>query len=136
MRKYILTALFFLSVILFGINAQDKKEIREKNIKTITVYEEKVEKNKKEIVESVTTYDKNGNELELIEYNSEGKFKKHFKWKYNSDFQKIKEIELDESGDIIETTEYKYQNGLKSERTVFNGKGEVLEKKRYVYTYN
>lgn len=88
---------------------------------------------KKQYKDSETLYDYRGNILESISY-KQGKIDKHFKYEYNPDNNKIKEVELDSYGRIKESSEYKYVNGLRTEKTVYNANQKIKSKKIYVYT--
>ena len=82
--------------------------------------------------ESEILYDNDGNVIEETEYKI-GKVSKHIKYEYNEDHNKIRETELDPSGKKIKVTEYKYNNGLKTEKTVYDGNNKILSKKTYKY---
>jgi len=45
----------------------------------------------------------------------------------------IQETELDPAGKKIKVSEYRYANNLKTEKTVYDGNGQVLSKKTYKY---
>jgi hypothetical protein len=108
----------------------DSKE----KIKSIIVTEEKADVLvKKQYTESETYYDVKGNIIEDITY-KQGKVDKHFKYQYDADNNKIKEEEYDSSGKIIEYSEYKYEKGLRTEKTVFDSNKKIKTKKFYKYT--
>jgi hypothetical protein len=88
---------------------------------------------KKQYKESETYYDSRGNELESITY-KQGKVDKHFKYQYDADNNKIKEEEFDTSGKLKESSEYKYVNGLRTEKNVFDQNKKLKSKRTYVYT--
>ena len=88
---------------------------------------------KKQYKESETYYDLRGNVLESITY-KQGKVDKHFKYQYDTENNKIREDEFDTSGRIKESSEYKYENGLRTEKTVYDPNKKVKSKKIYVYT--
>ena len=113
------------------VSGQDKKA-KKHNLKSTTVYEQKYEKGNggKTLKESETRYDDAGNIIEEISYQL-GKVDKHFLYEYDKDNNKIRETELDASGKKIKVTEYKYSDGLRMERTVYNGNNQVLSKKTY-----
>jgi hypothetical protein len=117
----------------FVVNAQDKKAVKH-NLKSITEYEQVFEKGKegKELIQTQTNYDKEGNVVEEIKYN-QGKISKHVTYEYDGDNNKIRETELDPVGNKIKVTEFKYVNGLKSEKTVYNGHNQIISKKTYKY---
>jgi hypothetical protein len=103
-------------------------------IKSVIITEEKADVLvKKQYTESETYYDVKGNIIEDITY-KQGKVDKHFKYQYDSDNNKIKEEEFDSSGKIIESSEYKYEKGLRTEKTVFDGNKKIKTKKFYKYT--
>ena len=69
--------------------------------------------------EPETRYVFHSNIVEEINY-KQGKICKHIKYMYDSDDNKIKEEEYDPSGRIIESSEYKYENGLRVEKVIFD----------------
>jgi antitoxin component YwqK of YwqJK toxin-antitoxin module len=125
-----------LVFILSGIflSAECQKTPSDVKIKSLIVTEEKSDMLiKKQYKDSETYYDSKGNVLESITY-KQGKIDKHFKYQYDSDNNKIKEEEFDPSGKIKETSVYKYSNGLRSEKIVYDASDKVKTKKTYTYT--
>ena len=125
-----------LIIILSGIflSAECQKIPSDAKIKSLIVTEEKSDMLiKKQFKDSETYYDSKGNVLESITY-KQGKIDKHFKYQYDSDNNKIKEEEFDPSGKIKETSVYKYSNGLRSEKIVYDASDKVKTKKTYTYT--
>jgi hypothetical protein len=103
-------------------------------VKSVTVYDEKFDKLvAKKNKESEIVYDAHGNIIEEIEYIN-NKVDKHFQYQYDASDNKIKEFELDSSGKITKTSEYKYDKGLRIEKTIAGADGKVRTKKTYVYT--
>lgn len=88
---------------------------------------------KKQYKESETYYDSRGNVVEEIKY-KEGKITKHFKYAYDGDDNKIKEEEFDSSGDLIESSTYRYENGLRVEKIVYDEDNKIKTRKTYLYT--
>jgi hypothetical protein len=136
MRKIKIIALL-LPVALFVIgvrtsSAQQKPGLPK--VKTVVVYDEKFDKLvSKKTKESETTYDAHGNVLEEITY-SNGKIDTHMQYQYDANDNKIKEIELDSNGKVTKTSEYKYDKGMRVEKTIAGPDGKVRTKKTYVYT--
>lgn len=125
-----------LIIIISGISmsAICQKPGLNNKIKSVVVSEEKYDMLiKKQYKESETQYDSQGNVLESITYKL-GKVDKHFKYQYDPDNNKIKEEEFDAAGRIKETSEYKYENGLRSEKVVFDANKKLKSKKTYIYT--
>ena len=87
----------------------------------------------KKTKESETVYDAHGNIIEEIQYIN-NKVDTHFQYQYDASDNKIKELELDGSGKVTKTSEYKFDKGLRIEKTIAGADGKVKTKKTYVYT--
>ncbi len=128
---------FLLLILLLGfgaaVNAQQTAP--GSKIKSITVYQEKrdmlVTRKYKDLEQY---YDSKGNLLEDITF-KQGKIDKHFKYQYDSDNNKIREEEYDPSGKLIESSEYKFENGLRTEKSVYDSNRKLKSKKIYQYTF-
>ncbi len=127
----------FLLIIIFlacATSAKCQKPGTPDKVKSVVTYEEKYDMLvKKQYKESETYYDSRGNIVESITYKL-GKVDKHFKYEYDADNNKIKEEEFDAAGKIKETSEYKYANGLRIEKNVYDPNKKLKSKKTYVYT--
>ncbi len=129
-------AIFFILITL-NLFSQKKKTVVQKNIKSVTEYNEDYLKNNgRSVKESFTKYDEGGNVVEEIEYDEYGKEKKHILYEYNEEGDKIKEIKLTPQGTKASITEYKYENGLKKEKIVYDGKGKIVLRKKYIYEFH
>lgn len=129
----VLVLLFFVGGLL---SAQKKTTAKESNVRSITEYKQDVEKNGPQLKEAYTLYDKNGNVLEEIEYDSQGKVKTHMKYQYDGNNNKIKEIEMSPAGKAVRVHEYKYNsNNLRTERNTYDGAGKLKSKRTYQYDY-
>lgn len=128
---------FMILAIIFmasAVNVSAQQTASGQKVKSIIVYEEKFDKLvSKQVKESETTYDIKGNVLEDIQY-VEGKVDKHFKYQYDENNNKVKETELDPSGNVSEYSDYKYDKNLRIEKTVYDPKGKIKLKKVYAYT--
>jgi hypothetical protein len=125
----LLTVLLFNTSYTFG-----QQDITPNKIKSIVVYEEKFDKLfSKKVKESETFYDSRGNITEDIQY-KEGKIDKHFTYQYDSENNKIKEIEFDSSGKVIKTSDYKIEKGVRTEKVVYDANMKVKSRKTYIYT--
>jgi hypothetical protein len=114
------------------VNAQ--KDSKNKKINSIIVYQEKYDMLiAKKYKDTEQYFDERGNLTEDIIY-KQGKITKHFKYQYDSDDNKIREEEFDPSGRIIESSEYKYDNGMRTEKCVYDSKKKLKSKKTYNYT--
>ncbi len=126
-----------ISVLIFtiySVNAQKRKEIKEKGVKTKIVwkYDYKTGKEKK-LMESKKKFDENGNTIEEIVYDEFGKIDTKVKYSYNDDNEIIKEVHYLPSNKIKKTIEYKYKAGFKTEKIVLDNKGKIKSKKVYQY---
>jgi hypothetical protein len=129
--KISLLILMALGTTLTAI-CQDK-DSKEK-IKSIIITEEKADVLvKKQYTESETYYDVKGNIIESIIY-KQGKIDKHFKYQYDAENNKIREEEFDSSGKMTETSEYKFEKGLRVEKIVYDSNKKIKSKKYYKYT--
>jgi antitoxin component YwqK of YwqJK toxin-antitoxin module len=129
--KAILIILFTIGT---GLTVFSQKYDPKYKIKSIIVTEEKSDQLvKKEYTESETYYDQKGNITEEIVY-KQGKVDTHFKYQYDENNNKIREEEYDSSGKIKESSEYKYEDGLRTEKTVYDNRKNIKTKKFYKYT--
>jgi YD repeat-containing protein len=123
-------ALFFVNT--FTATCQQKQT--QPKIKSVIVYDEKFDKLiSKKNKDSETVYDAHGNIIEEITYIN-NKVDKHFQYQYDASDNKIKELELDGLGKVKKTSEYKFDKGLRIEKTVYGADGKLKTKKTYVYT--
>jgi hypothetical protein len=129
--KY-LFPLVFIVFLSLPLNAQQRDStIR---IKNMVVYQERYESlSPKKYKESEQNFDIKGNLTEDISY-KQGKISRHFRYGYDANNNKIKEEKLDASGKVIETSEYKYANGLRIEKVVYNADNKIKSKRTYLYS--
>jgi hypothetical protein len=124
----IIMAISLTSTVIAQNDSKDKK------IKSIIVYQEKYDMLvSRKYKDTEQYFDERGNLIEDITY-KQGKITKHFKYQYDSDNNKIKEEEYEPSGRIKETSEYKYENGLRTEKYVYDPNKKLKSKKTYQYT--
>jgi hypothetical protein len=130
-----LKTLFLILVFSASLVAAEcQKAGSDIKIKSLIVTEEKNDMLvKKQYKESETYFDARGNVIESIAY-KQGKVDKHFKYQYDQDNNKIKEEEFDATGRLKESSEYKFENGLRIEKTVYDPNKKIKSKKLYVYT--
>jgi hypothetical protein len=128
MKIGILVLMMVCAVSVYG---QKKKSAVRNRLKTMTVYEQS-EKNKN-IKDSETKFDTQGNIVEEIEY-EDGKVKKHMKYEFDGDGNKIRETELDNAGKAMKNTEFKYDNdGKKTKEIELNALGKASKTTEYKY---
>lgn len=137
MRKAVLASFTLGLTLVFSSVAmgQDKTERAQKGITKETVYEQNYENGKikgEQKILSVSTFDATGKLIEETSYD-EGKPDKTTTLVYDAEGKKIKEIEKNASGKITRTFEYKYVNGLKSERITYGNDNKIKNKKIYKY---
>jgi len=129
---------FLFLALLFSLctsNIYSQEKSKDQKVKKLTVIEEKHDsKTVTTKKESETTYDIKGNIIEQILYKG-GEVDTHFKYEYDADNNKIKETEYDKKGSVYRISEYKIQNGQRTEKTVYDSQKRLLLKKTYQYTY-
>ncbi len=136
MKNKIATLALLFGAIIFSSTALYSQSAGSSgSIKARIVHEEKTEKGKKSVyIDSEEKYDSKGNVIEEIEY-KDGKIDKHMLYEYDSNNNKIKETELNDSGKPKKIGEYKYENGLRKEKYVYDGNKMLISKKTYTYKY-
>jgi antitoxin component YwqK of YwqJK toxin-antitoxin module len=96
---------------------------------------EKTVKNvKNTLIDAEEKYDQKGNLIEETQY-KDGKVDKRMVYEYDANNNKIKETETDASGKLKKTSEYKYENGLRTEKITFDENKKLISKKTYSYIY-
>lgn len=126
----VIIALMVSSYALYGQNSNSSGKIKSK-----TIHEEKTVKGvKSKLIDSEEKYDQNGNVVEEIQY-KDGKVDKHMVYEYDASNNKITETELETSGKPKKTSEYKYVNGLRTEKNTFDVNKKLISKKTYSYFY-
>lgn len=135
MQKIFIQALVVVSLLLLQTNLQAQEKAPVPKLKSITVQEEDFAKsNGNKRLESETTYDQAGNVVEEKQY-KDGKFDSHEKNEYDKDGNKIKVTEFDEAGKVLKYTTYKYEKGLKAEKTVYGANQKMKSRKTYQYKF-
>lgn len=125
-----------LIILALGISSAlaAQKDSKGRQVKSILVYQEKYDMLvSRKYKETEQNFDQHGNILEDITY-KQGKIKKHFKYQYDTDNNKIREEEYDPSGRLIEFSEYKYENGMRIEKNVYDANKKLKSRKTYQYT--
>jgi hypothetical protein len=126
--------LFFLSTI-GSLTAFTQNNTGIGILKSKITHEEKIVKGvKNTTIESEEKYDQHGNVVDEIQY-KDGKVDKHMVYEYNSENNKIKETEFDSSGKTKKIGEYKYENGIRTEKSIYDADKKLISKKTYTYTY-
>lgn len=131
MRKLLI--IFFAVFSVSTISAQ-KKNVVSNKIKSVVVFENKVDKGNKSVTkkETETKFDSNGFTTEEIDY-KDGKVNKRTTYLYDENGNKIKETEYDASDKVVKVSEYKYKGNLKIEKDVYDAKGILKSKRTYQY---
>ncbi|MBN1597439.1 MAG: hypothetical protein JW894_04050 [Bacteroidales bacterium] len=125
-----------VSIICITINGQSRSNVIQNKVLSQTTYDIDYEdSNGKKVIEQYEKFDIRGNLIEIIQYDSKGKIKDHEKYEYNSDNKKVKEYKLDTNGKVYKTMEYKYKNGLKTERITYDPSNKMVKVKKYEYQF-
>ena len=126
--------------MMLGIGAalygQDRKDIRDKGIVSITVEEYFIEEGlDKPLVESIEKYNEDGEVIEIQEFNKRGELTRWEKYAYDEDRNLIEEVFLDEKGKVTRTEKSVFEEGFRVEKQFFNERDKLYKKKVYVYEY-
>jgi hypothetical protein len=130
----ILISLLIVSQLII---AQSKETIIEKGIVVKTTYKQDLEDGEKERrIDKIETFNSKGELVDLKIYNSGGKYAKDwFVYTYNSDGKLIEELEYDSKKKLKDRTVYKYVDGLRTSKEVFDAKGRLSRKTTYEYQF-
>lgn len=158
MKKLALMVLFLMLIV--PVIAQGRKDVKEAGIKKVTEYKYEYKSGKEvKTVDAVKTYDANGNETEVIEYDDLGKITKHEKMTYNADNDKASETDYDPAGKVKKVVKYTYDDQkrrateseydaagklkkvskysyfgkFKTEKQTFDANNKLIQKKTFIY---
>lgn len=119
-----------------ALNAQDRKEIRDLGIVSISVQEYFIEEGLDEpLVESIETFNDDGEVIELREFSKRGEIKRWEKYSYDKDRNLIEEVFLNAKGKVERTEKSVFEDGLKVEKQYYNERDQLYKKKVYVYEF-
>jgi antitoxin component YwqK of YwqJK toxin-antitoxin module len=127
--------LFFI-LILSGcliLSAQSEKEI--KSLQIVKKETWNYTDSKSKFLETLEKFDKEGNLIEEIKYNPDRSIKKHTKYTYNNNNDKLTEIEYDDTGKIISRKEYEYEDSLRTSKKEYDEKGRLKSWKIYKFEF-
>lgn len=133
--KKILIICFCLCIGMTSF-AQGKKTVKNLQIKTRTEMTTLYRGNKEiSFKESFKRFDAQGNEIEIYEYNEKGETTLHTAFTYNENDDIIEEITYNPNGSVFQTDKYQYTGKLKTLRETYDGKGKLISKKVYKYSF-
>ncbi|HYV93837.1 MAG TPA: hypothetical protein VE978_18820 [Chitinophagales bacterium] len=132
--RYLSPAMILLNLLFSSpeISAQTKSPV-----KTETEFSLETKGGKEiQIKRHFKAYDEQGNLVDEIDYDSDGKFKEETKTEYNAKKQKVKEIHFISEGKIDEISTYEYDSkGNRISKTVTDENGKLQSKKKWTYEY-
>jgi antitoxin component YwqK of YwqJK toxin-antitoxin module len=129
-KLLVIIALIICSASVYSQNTNSASKIKGR-----IIHEEKTVKNvKNTLIDAEEKYDQKGNLIEETQY-KDGKVDKRMVYEYDANNNKIKETETDASGKLKKTSEYKYENGLRTEKITFDENKKLISKKTYSYIY-
>lgn len=130
--------LLIICGIIFSTSlfAQSHAKIVSDKITSIKTYEQSLSKgiDDKYIIEEVS-YDEAGRVIERKEMNSKGDIKLWEKFKFDQNGNLIEEIVYDVEGKVEKTEVSYYTNNLRTHKEYFDSKGRLYKKKTYAYEY-
>ena len=120
-----------------ALNGQDRKDIRDADIVSLTVNEYFLEEGLDEPqVESIEKFNEDGEVIELQKFNKRGEVTRWEKYSYDEERNLIEEVFLNGRGKITRTEKSIYKEGFKVEKHYFNERDKLYKKKVYVYEYS
>ncbi len=120
-----------------ALEAQDRKEIRDLGITSITIQEYFIEEGLTEpLIESINKFNADGEVTEIQEINRRGEVTRWEKYAYDGDRNLTEEVFLDPKGKVIRTEKSVFKEGLRVEKQFFNERDKLYKKKVYVYEYS
>ena len=130
--------LFFTSLLSPGIFSSTTLFAQSKTaVKSQTEYSVETKGGKSvEIKRHYQHFDQQGNLVDEIDYDSDGKLKEETKYEYNSQNQKVKEIHFTPDGKIDEISTYEYDSkGNRISKITTDGNGKLKSKKKWTNEY-
>lgn len=128
--------IFAIVFSAFLMQAQSAKKVKAHKIATKQTVEIEVERGtNKRTIEEFEAFNADGNIIEYRDYTKDGKLKSWVKYEYGTNKEIIKEVYFNEKESIVESIEYIFKDGLKSEKLYYDGKHRLIKKKVYEYTF-
>ena len=133
--KYTLMICMMMGLAV-AMNGQDRKDIRDAGIVSVTVNEYFLEEGLDEpLVESIEKFNEDGEVIEIQEFNKRGEVTRWEKYSYDEDRNLIEEVFLNARGKVTRTEKSIYEEGFRVEKQYFNEREKLYKKKVYVYEY-
>ena len=135
------TGIFLLCILamtLFSVpvRGQSKKTIREKKIASRTVQEYFLDEGMDQpVIESIESYDAEGNLLEIKEFSSRGDVKLWEKYSYDEDGNVVEAQYFNARGKLESKEISVYSDGLRVEKLYYNNKDKLVKRKVYEYEF-
>jgi len=133
------SCLVIFQLILFlgisnSMDAQSRKERDSLGITEKKFFEvDYMDSNGKEQLERIERYDDNGEMIEEIDYDKNGKVKQHIQYVYENDLL-VKETYLDNKGKLEKYFVYTYDaDGLRVSKKNFDAKDKIYRERIYRY---
>lgn len=137
MRTAKFTLMIFMMVgLAAALSGQDRKDIRDAGIVSVTVNEYFIEDGLDEpLVESIEKFNEDGEVIEIQEFNKRGEVTRWEKYSYDEDRNLVEEVFLNARGRVTRTEKSIYEEGFRVEKHYFNERDKLYKKKVYVYEY-
>lgn len=116
--------------------SQSKQQIVSEKITSITTFEQRLDKgiDDKYVIEELK-YDAEGRLIELKEITRKGEIKLWEKYIFDANGNLIEEITLDMQGKVEKRELTHYEKNLRVSKEYFDAKGRMYKKKTYAYTF-
>ncbi|MCF8372410.1 MAG: hypothetical protein K9H64_12350 [Bacteroidales bacterium] len=132
-----LTLIVLLIALSLTSVGQDKKTIKEKGITETKTYEQRMEKGLDDkFLTEVEKYDEKGRTIELKVTTQKGDVDSWEKYTYDEDGNVVEEIQLDKQGKTKKRIVTKYKNDIKISKEYFDSENRLVKRKTYEYKYD
>lgn len=134
LNKFILSCVML--ALVSALSGQDRKEIRDLGIVSKTTHEYFIEEGLDEpLVESIESFNEDGELIEVKEFNKRGEITRWEKYGYDEDRNLIEEVFLNAKGKVTRKEKSVFKDGLKVEKHYYNERDKLYKKKVYLYEY-
>jgi len=125
-----------LSLCFFISNSQTNNSTKGRKLKSYTVVSYKYDSGKEiSHIKEQKTYDLNGNLVELIKYDKNGKIDKHTESIFDENNNEISKTFYEANGKIKKVNKYVYESNVKKTKLVYDSEGNLKNKEEYNYKY-
>ena len=136
-NKKIVRAAFTAMCLMMAFGVEGFAQKQYKGIKSVDTTVEKFSKTGSSSIkytETTEKFDAEGRVVEESTFDEKGNLLKRKTFTYDANGNKVGAIIYKPNGEVDDRVEYKYENGLRTEKITYSAKGKVKSRKTYNYT--